>query len=99
MPTTYAHYKFGKEVISALPRPLCSTVENHRELFDIGLHGPDILFYYHPMKRNTVNGQGYDLHDKPADLFFRHAAETCEKKRKIRQRQEHIFTVSSVILL
>lgn len=58
-----------KEVISALPRPLRSTVENHRELFDIGLHGPDILFYYHPMKRNTVNGQGYDLHDKPADLF------------------------------
>lgn len=50
------------------------------------------------MKRNTVNGQGYDLHDKPADLFFRHAAETV-KKRKIRQRQEHIFTVSSVILL
>ena len=79
MPTTYAHYKFGKEVISALPRPLRSTVENHRELFDIGLHGPDILFYYHPMKRNTVNGQGYDLHDKPADLFFRHAAETVKK--------------------
>ena len=51
MPTTYAHYKFGKEVISALPRPLRSTVENHRELFDIGLHGPDILFYYHPMQR------------------------------------------------
>ena len=44
MPTTYAHYKFGKEVISALPRPLRSTVENHRELFDIGLHDPDILF-------------------------------------------------------
>ena len=54
MPTTYAHYKFGKEVISALPRPLRSTVENHRELFDIGLHGPDILFYYHPMKRFHV---------------------------------------------
>ena len=31
------------------------------------------------MKRNTVNGQGYDLHDKPADLFFRHAAETVKK--------------------
>ena len=43
MPTTYAHYKFGKEVISALPRPLRSTVENHRELFDIGLHG--LIFF------------------------------------------------------
>ena len=79
MPTTYAHYKFGKEVISALPRPLRSTVENHRELFDIGLHGPDIPFYYHPMKRNTVNGQGYDLHDKPADLVFPPRCGNCEK--------------------
>ena len=46
MPTTYAHYKFGKEVMSALPRPLQNAIENNRELFDIGLHGPDILFYY-----------------------------------------------------
>ena len=44
MPTTYAHYKFGKEVISALPRPLQSSIENNRELFDIGVHGPDLLF-------------------------------------------------------
>ena len=44
MPTTYAHYKFGKEVLSALPRPLQNSIEAHRELFDIGLHGPDILF-------------------------------------------------------
>ena len=40
MPTTYAHYKFGKEVISALPKRIQSAIENHRELFDIGLHGP-----------------------------------------------------------
>ena len=35
MPTTYAHYKFGKEVLSALPRPLQNSIEAHRELFDI----------------------------------------------------------------
>ena len=58
MPTTYAHYKFGNEVISALPRPLQSSIENHRELFDIGVHGPDILFYYQPIKKNRVSGQG-----------------------------------------
>ena len=54
MPTTYAHYKFGKEVISALPRPLQSAIENHRELFDIGVHGPDILFYYYPLKKSKA---------------------------------------------
>ena len=71
MPTTYAHYKFGKEVISALPRPLRSTVENHRELFDIGLHGPDILFYYHPMKRNTAKYGYIDDVIEPRNTRFR----------------------------
>ena len=46
MPTTYAHYRFGKEVTEALPRGLQNTIEYHRDLYDIGLHGPDILFYY-----------------------------------------------------
>ena len=46
MPTTYAHYKFGNEVMSALPRPLQNSIENNRELFDVGVHGPDLLFYY-----------------------------------------------------
>ena len=42
MPTTYAHYRFGKEVTEALPRGLQNTIEYHRDLYDIGLHGPDI---------------------------------------------------------
>lgn len=70
MPTTYAHYKFGKEVMSALPRPLQNAIENNRELFDIGLHGPDILFYYRAAVKNRVSGQGYELHEKMADEFL-----------------------------
>ena len=79
MPTTYAHYKFGKEVMSALPRPLQNAVENNRELFDIGLHGPDILFYYRALVKNPVSGQGYELHEKMADEFFEHAAQVIRK--------------------
>lgn len=79
MPTTYAHYKFGKEVISALPRPLRSSIENKREFFDIGVHGPDILFYYNALRKNPVNSQGYELHEKMADEFFRHSKEIVEK--------------------
>ena len=44
MPTTYAHYKFGNEVMSALPRPLQNSIENNRELFDVGVHGPIFFF-------------------------------------------------------
>lgn len=79
MPTTYAHYKFGKDVISALPRPLETAVGNNRDLFDIGLHGPDILFYYKALSSNPVSAQGYGLHNKMADEFFKNAVKVIEK--------------------
>lgn len=78
MPTTYAHYKFGKEVLETLPRPLQQSIEKNRELFDIGLHGPDIMFYYKPLGKNHVNQTGYELHELFADEFFGHAAEVIK---------------------
>ena len=78
MPTTYAHYKFGQEVLNALPGPLKSSIEKNRELFDIGLHGPDILFYYRVVTKNRVNQLGYAMHDRFADEFFTRAAKVLE---------------------
>lgn len=78
MPTTYAHYKFGKDVMGALPRPLQQSIESSRALFDIGLHGPDILFYYKALSKNHVNGLGYEMHDRLADVFFTDAVKKIE---------------------
>ena len=47
MPSTYAHRRFGANVLGHLPAELQAKLEMHRELYDIGLHGPDLLFYYH----------------------------------------------------
>ena len=91
MPTTYAHYKFGKEVISALPRPLQSSIENNRELFDIGVHGPDLLFYYKALMKNPVNTQGYELHDKMADEFFNNAIEVIKKAEDPAAARAYIY--------
>lgn len=91
MPTTYAHYKFGKEVLGALPRPLQNAVENNRELFDIGVHGPDILFYYNPIRKNPVSGQGYELHDKMADEFFRNAIEVIGQAENPAAARAYIY--------
>lgn len=44
MPSTYAHRRFGANVLDHLPAPLREKLEAHRELYDIGLHGPDLLF-------------------------------------------------------
>ena len=48
MPTTYAHYRFGCDVLAAMPTDLREIVEKHRQLFDFGVHGPDLLFYDKP---------------------------------------------------
>ena len=48
MPSTYAHRRFGTNVLEHLPDELRAQLEQNRELYDIGLHGPDLLFYWHP---------------------------------------------------
>ena len=77
--------------MSALPRPLQNSIENKRELFDIGLHGPDILFYYRPILKNDVSSQGYVMHDRPADDFFNRAAEVIAKSEDPAAARAYIY--------
>lgn len=93
MPTTYTHYKFGKDVMNALPRPLQKSIAENRELFDIGLHGPDILFYYRFFTKNHVNQLGYELHDLPADGFFKNALQVIEKSKDKEAAQAYVYGV------
>ena len=70
MPAAYAHHRFGKEVWEQLPLTLQKELAPARELYDIGLHGPDILFYHHPLRRDPVNQLGYQLHHWSGQRFF-----------------------------
>lgn len=93
MPTTYTHYRFGKDVLKGLPKPLQQQIEMHRDLFNIGLHGPDILFYYRFFQKNHVNQQGFQLHDLYADAFFEHAIEAVEKAKDKGAARAYIYGV------
>lgn len=81
MPSTYAHYRFGRDVLSALDQDARSVAEGHRELYDIGLHGPDILFYYDALHRNPVSSIGFGMHDRPGREFFGPARERLDSVR------------------
>ena len=70
MPSTYAHRRFGANVLEHLPDELRAQLEQNRELYDIGLHGPDLLFYYHAASSNPVSALGNAMHDKPGRVFF-----------------------------
>jgi len=70
MPTTYAHYRFGNEVTRLLPTAIQDEILQNQSLFQIGLHGPDILFYYKALSHNSVSSLGNQMHNKPGRAFF-----------------------------
>lgn len=71
MPSTYAHYCFGKAVYRRLPQEIQEEIKAYSPLYMTGLHGPDILFYYKPLKSNAINRIGYGMHGRPADEFLK----------------------------
>lgn len=52
------------------PDSIRSLIQENRSLYDIGLHGPDILFYYKALHSNPVNAIGYQMHSRPGAAFF-----------------------------
>ena len=74
MPTTYAHYKLGREVRKKVSTQVSAIIEEYPGLFQIGLHGPDTLFYYKALSKNKVNSIGYHLHELSGKDFFEKAA-------------------------
>lgn len=70
MPTTFTHDIFGKDVFKRLPDRLKETIRSGKGLYRIGLHGPDIFFYYWPIHKNKVNQTGHRMHREQASAFF-----------------------------
>lgn len=73
MPSTYAHRRFGADVLAQLPELLQAKIKPYRELYDMGLHGPDLLFYYKALQSNPVNKLGNAMHEQPGAVFFERA--------------------------
>lgn len=73
MPTTYTHYAYGQDVFYNLPPKIQKEIRPYMDYYNIGVHGPDILFYYHCFHKNKINQYGVEIHNRPAEVFFRHA--------------------------
>lgn len=70
MPSNYAHYRFGQELYPWLPEGARRDIAAFPELFKIGLHGPDIFFYYQPLHSNTVTRKGAAMHARLGSDFL-----------------------------
>lgn len=71
MPTTYAHLRFGQEVLRQLPADLQKEIKSFIRLYQTGQHGPDILFYYRPYHKNALTLYGSELHNERGRQVFR----------------------------
>lgn len=78
MPSTYAHYRLGMEVHTRLSGEERRVIDAWPQLYRIGLHGPDILFYYKALQKNAVNSLGYRMHDESGARYFTHAVEVLK---------------------
>lgn len=86
MPTTYAHWAFGRDCIELMPKNLQKIIHEHRDIYNLGVHGPDILFYdlLHPKVTKT----GSDMHNVPVKEFFK----TCKDEFKVHDEKAEMLS-------
>ena len=80
MPAIYAHHAFGREVKKKLSGTIRSLIRRYPDYYEIGLQGPDILFFYKFWEKNSVNETGYRIHEEPASLFFNRGRKILQEK-------------------
>ena len=74
MPALYAHDRFGEKVSEKSDGELKNIIFKYYNQYEVGLQGPDILFFYRPYHGNDVAKYGSHLHAVSALPFFEHAA-------------------------
>ena len=70
MPASYAHYRFGKELLPALPDDVRKTIQRFRRMYDVGLQGPDFFFYYNILMKTSTGALGSTFHHQSGQEFF-----------------------------
>lgn len=69
LPTTYAHYRHGQNVYQRIKAKHYFD-PRYSDLYNIGVHGPDIVFYYHVYNPADLSRIGYAMHHEYGDQLF-----------------------------
>lgn len=70
MPSCFAHYRFGEQLLPNLPADIRNSVQRHRHLYDLGLQGPDFFFYYKLGKKTPVMRLAWEYHHRTGKAVF-----------------------------
>lgn len=80
MPSTYAHYRFGVQMLEKMDPALKRKIQRFRNVYDVGLHGPDLFFYYNPLFPTAPGKLGGKFHQQTGEAFFSAAARRLRMK-------------------
>lgn len=78
MPSAYAHYRFGREVLSQLPRDLSRMLQRFPQLYNMGLQGPDFFFYHNPLMHTATGALASHFHSQSGKEFFENCLKTLK---------------------
>lgn len=81
MPTNYAHYRFGCAMLAQMPADIRRTATRFRQLYDMGLHGPDLFLYYNPLLKTLVGSLSKRYHTQSGSSFFTRACRFLRLER------------------
>lgn len=70
MPSSYAHYQFGAQALPVLPADIRAPLQRYRNLYDLGLQGPDFFFFYKLGKDAPVTRLAQKYHYQTGKAVF-----------------------------
>lgn len=80
MPANYAHHRFGKALLKTMPADARQCIQRFRRMYDAGLQGPDIFFYYNPYWKTAVGELGKRFHSTTGADFFSAACKAARSE-------------------
>lgn len=79
MPANYAFHRFGAEALRRLPEKQQRPIQRFRRLYNGGLHGADLFFYFQPMLQTPVGELYQTYHGMTGREFFTQACDLLKQ--------------------
>ena len=88
MPGVYTQYRFGIEMLPAMPGDTRRSIQRFRRLYDVGLHGPDIFKYQLQLVKNNTSRLDQKFLAQSGQDFFQRV---CRMSRLEKSEAYHAY--------
>ena len=96
MPAAFAHDLYGRKVYMEADSVIKRIIKKERYCFLLGVHGPDILFFYKALGKNKVNQKGVRMHGEPAAKLMERGRMLVREAETKEERDEMIAYLMGV---